>query len=96
MGPPLTWRGQFGARWRLGGQTTRSARRVEQPPPTRPSPPRVDAWQTRLELNYLKFSLAGQGVGPAGRPLGPLGLGYGPLGPHVKYTPVVMMILTVG
>jgi hypothetical protein len=32
----------------------------------------------------------------AGRPLGPLGLGSGPLGPHVKYTPVVMMILTFG
>jgi hypothetical protein len=29
-------------------------------------------------------------------PLGPLGLGFGPLGPHVKYTPVVMMILTFG
>jgi hypothetical protein len=28
--------------------------------------------------------------------LGPLGLGSGPLGPRVKYTPVVMMILTFG
>jgi hypothetical protein len=32
----------------------------------------------------------------AGRPLGPLGLGSGLLGPRVKYTPVVMMILTFG
>jgi hypothetical protein len=32
----------------------------------------------------------------AGRPLGLLGLGFGPLDPHVKYTPVVMMILTFG
>jgi hypothetical protein len=30
------------------------------------------------------------------RPLGPLGLGFGPLGPRVKYTPMVMMILTFG
>jgi hypothetical protein len=32
----------------------------------------------------------------ADRPLGPLGLGSGPLGPRVKYTLVVMMILTFG
>jgi hypothetical protein len=32
----------------------------------------------------------------AGRPPGPLGLRSSPLGPHVKYTPVVMMILTFG
>jgi hypothetical protein len=32
----------------------------------------------------------------ASRPLGPLGLGSGTLGPRVKYTPVVMMILTFG
>jgi hypothetical protein len=37
-----------------------------------------------------------QGVGPAGRPLGPLRLGSSSLGPRVKYTPVVMMILTFG
>jgi hypothetical protein len=30
----------------------------------------------------------------AGQPQGPLDLGFGPLGPRVKYTPVVMMILT--
>jgi hypothetical protein len=29
-------------------------------------------------------------------PLGPLGLGSSLLGAHVKYTPVVMMILTFG
>jgi hypothetical protein len=28
--------------------------------------------------------------------MGPLGLGFGPLGPRVKYTPVVMLILTFG
>jgi hypothetical protein len=28
--------------------------------------------------------------------LGPLGLGSAPLGPCVKYTPMVMMILTFG
>jgi hypothetical protein len=54
--------------------------------PTRASPPRVDVWQLRLRPNRLKPE-------PAGRPLGPLGLGSGP---HVKYTPVVMMILTFG
>jgi hypothetical protein len=32
----------------------------------------------------------------AGRSLGPLGLAFGPRGPHVKYIPVVMMILTFG
>jgi hypothetical protein len=32
----------------------------------------------------------------AGRPLCPLGLGSDPLSPRVKYTPVVMMILTFG
>jgi hypothetical protein len=30
-----------------------------------------------------------------GRPLGPVSLGSGPLGPHIKYTPMVMMILTL-
>jgi hypothetical protein len=32
----------------------------------------------------------------AGQPLGPFDLEFGPLGPYVKYTPVVMMILTFG
>jgi hypothetical protein len=42
-------------------------------------------------------TLAGhQGVGPAGRPLGLFSLGFVPLNPRVKYTPVVMMILTFG
>jgi hypothetical protein len=58
-------------------------------PLTRASPPRVDARQPRLGLNCLK-------PWPGGRPLGSLGLGSGSLGPHVKYTPVVMMILTFG
>jgi hypothetical protein len=65
-------------------------------PPTRASPPRVDTWQPRLGPNHLKPQPASQGVGPASRPLGPLGLGSGLLGSHIKYTPVVMMILTFG
>jgi hypothetical protein len=43
--------------------------------------------QPSLRLSRLKPWLAG-------RPLGPLGLGFGPLGSYVKYTPVVMLILT--
>jgi hypothetical protein len=62
---------------------------MERPPLTQPSPPRVDAWKPRLGPSLLK-------PWPAGRPLGPLGLGSGPLGPRVKYTLVVMMILTFG
>jgi hypothetical protein len=89
MGPPPTWRGRFGARWWPAGW-------VEHPPPTWASPPHVDTWQPRRRSNRLKPWPAGQGVGPVGRPLDPLGLGSGPLGPHVKYTPVVMMILTFG
>jgi hypothetical protein len=56
-------------------------------PPTQASPPRVDVWQPGIDLNRLK-------PWPAGRPLVPLGLGSSPLGPHVKYTPMVMMIFT--
>jgi hypothetical protein len=33
-------------------------------------------------------------VSPTPWPLGPFGLGFGPFGPYVKYTPMVMMILT--
>jgi hypothetical protein len=33
---------------------------------------------------------------PTGLPLCPFGLDFGPLSPHVKHTPVVMMILTFG
>jgi hypothetical protein len=69
---------------------------VEWPPPTRASPPRIDAWQRRLGLNCLKPWPTDQGFGLSGRHLGPLGLGFGPLGPRVKYTPMVMMILTFG
>jgi hypothetical protein len=69
---------------------------VERPPLTRASPPCVDAWQPRLGPNCLKPWPVGKGVGPASLPLGPLGLGSGPLGPHVKYNPMVMMILTFG
>jgi hypothetical protein len=89
MVPPSTWRGQFGARWRPGGQAIWPARWVEWPPLTGPPPPHVDAWQPRLRPNRLK-------PWPAGWSLGPLGLGSGPLGPCVKHTPVVMMVLTFG
>jgi hypothetical protein len=65
-------------------------------PPTRTSPPHVDARQPRLRPDYHKPGPADQGVRPADRPLGQLDLGSGPLGPHVNYTPVVMMILTFG
>jgi hypothetical protein len=65
-------------------------------PLTRPSPPRVDVWQPRLGPNRLKPWPAGQGVGPASQCLGPLNPESGPLGPRVKYTPMVMMILTFG
>jgi hypothetical protein len=33
-GPPLTWRGRFGTRWRLGGQATWPGGQVERPPLT--------------------------------------------------------------
>jgi hypothetical protein len=65
-------------------------------PPTQASSPCVDAWQPRLGPKCLKPWLTGQGVGLTGWPLGPLSLGSGPLGPCVKYTSVVMMILTFG
>jgi hypothetical protein len=86
MGPPPTWRGRFGAWWWPTGQDTWPAGRVERPPLTRASPPRVDVWQPSLRLNCLK-------PWPASQSLGLLVLGSGPLGPCVKYTPVVMMIL---
>jgi hypothetical protein len=82
MGPQPTWRCRFGTRWWPVGL-------VERPPLTRASPRHVDAWQLRLGPNCLK-------PWPTGQPLGPLGIGSGPLGPHVKYTPVVMMVLTFG
>jgi hypothetical protein len=58
-------------------------------PLSRASPPRVDAWQLMVGSNRPKpYAVGG--------PLGQLGLGSGPLVPRVKYTPVVMMILTFG
>jgi hypothetical protein len=96
MGPPLTWRGRFGARWWLTGQATWPAGRVERPPPTRASPHCVDTWQPRLGLNHLKPWPASQGDGPADQPLCSLSLGSSPLGPRVKYTTMVIMILTFG
>jgi hypothetical protein len=96
MGPPPTWISRFGARWWSSGQATWLTGRVDRPPPAQASPPLVDAWQPRLGLNLLKPWLVSQGVGPAGQPLGPLGLGSGSLGLHVKYTPMVIIILTFG
>jgi hypothetical protein len=66
MEPPLTWRGRFGARWWLAGQATWPVGQVERPPPTRASPPRVDAWQPSFGSNRLKPWSAGQEVGPTG------------------------------
>jgi hypothetical protein len=40
--------------------------------------------------------IPGRSAGELGWPLGPFNLGFGPLGPHVKYTPVVIMILAFG
>jgi hypothetical protein len=52
--------------------------------------------QPSSQMSQLKPWLVGHVVAPAGRPLGPPGLGFGSLGPRVKYTPVVMLILTFG
>jgi hypothetical protein len=92
MGPPLTWRGRFGSRWRSDGQATWPAGRVERPPPTFST---NSAFSSSCRCVATK-ARAEPPETLAGRPLGPLGLGSGPLGPRVKYTPVVMMILTFG
>jgi hypothetical protein len=55
-------------------------------PPTRASPPRVDMWQARLELNRLKAWPAGQGVGLAGQPFAHLSWGLAHL-LHMSNTP---------
>jgi hypothetical protein len=89
MEPPSTWISRFGATWWPGGQATWPVDRVDQPPSTRASPPRVDVWQPRLRSNRLK-------PWPAGWTVGPLGLGSSSLDPRVKYTPMLMMILTFG
>jgi hypothetical protein len=62
------------------------------PPQTLADWPR--SWAGRLAPGPTR-----RGVWPtwsADWPLGPLGVGSGPLGRCVKYTPVVMMILTFG
>jgi hypothetical protein len=87
MGPPLTWGGQFGARWWLAGQAMWPVGRVEWLPPTRAFPPRVDVWQPSLGPNRLK-------LWPAGRPLGAFGLVRTWSMCQIHY--VVMMILTFG
>jgi hypothetical protein len=61
-----------------------------------PSTPHVDTCPQSRGPNPHKTWPANQGVWPASRPLCPFGLGFGPLGPCVKYTPMVMMILTFG
>jgi hypothetical protein len=65
-------------------------------PPPWPSTPRVDTCPRSHGPNRHKTWQVDQGVWPVEWPLGPFGLGFGPLGPCVKYTPVVMMILTFG
>jgi hypothetical protein len=65
-------------------------------PPPWTSTLRVDTCPRSRGPNRHKTWVTSQGVWPASRPLGPFGLGFGPLGPCVKYTPVVMMILTFG
>jgi hypothetical protein len=91
MGPPLTWSGQFGTGWLPAGQATWSADRVERLPPTFytdsgfSSSFRCVATKAQAEQHQ---TLTGQLA------LRPLDLGSGPLGPRVKYTPVVMSILT--
>jgi hypothetical protein len=83
MGPSPTWRGRFGARWWPAGL-------VE-------SPPLTFFTNSGFSSSYRRVATKAQAKPPqtlAGQPLGPLGLGSGPLGPHVKYTPVVTMILT--
>jgi hypothetical protein len=63
-------------------------------PPPWPSTPRVDTCPRNRRPNRHITWPVSQGVWPAGRCLCPFSLGFGPLGPTVKYTPVVMMILT--
>jgi hypothetical protein len=87
-------------RWWLGGQATCPVGWVEGPPPTFSTDSGFSSSGRRVATtvgpNRLKPWLASQRVGPVGRPLGSLALGSGPLGLHVKYTPMVMMILTFG
>jgi hypothetical protein len=61
-----------------------------------PSTPRVDMCPRSHGPNRHKTWLTSHGVWPTDWPLGPFTMGFGPLGPCVKYTPVVMMILTFG
>jgi hypothetical protein len=62
-------------------------------PPPWPSTLHVDTCPRSRGPNRHKTWPAGYGVWPAFRPFRP---GFGPLDPCVKYTPVVMMILTFG
>jgi hypothetical protein len=64
---------------------------VEQPPPTFSTD---SGFSTCRRVATKAWAEPPQTL--VGRPLGPLSLGSGPLGPRVKYTPVVMMILTFG
>jgi hypothetical protein len=76
----------------VAGRPTHVAGQVERPPPTFFTDSAFSSLCRRMETKAR--------VEPpqtlAGRPLGPLGLGSGPLGPRVKYTLVVIMILTFG
>jgi hypothetical protein len=90
MGPPPTWRGRFLTRWwsaaKPRGRSAWWSGLHSLSPPTRASPPRVDAWQPWLRPNHLKPWLAGQGVWPTSQPLGPHGLGLARL-VHMPITP---------
>jgi hypothetical protein len=66
--------------------------RVERPPPTFST----DSGFSSSCRCVATKALAEPPQTLAARLLSPLGLGSGPLGPRVKYTPVVMMILTFG
>jgi hypothetical protein len=68
------------------GQTTWSGDRVERPSLTFPTDSGSSSSCRRVEPR----------LGPNRLKTWPTGLGFGPLGPRVKYTPVVVMILTFG
>jgi hypothetical protein len=78
----------------LASQAPWPAGQVERPPPPWPSNPHVDMCPRSRGLNQHRTWPAGQAVCPVGRPLRPFGVGFGPLGTCLKYTHVMMMILT--
>jgi hypothetical protein len=97
---PPTWQGRFGANGHPAGHpcgrsaTPLGLHRLQASDPSLWTD--VEMCQPSPGPSQLKPWLAGHGVGLASRPLCPLGLGFDPLGPRVKYTLVVMLILTFG